>query len=111
MLILEHQIDWPRNRLKLRRPTCLFYMAGIIPSNGRTKQLSQRGKPELLFCSRAVSLDGFETQIQITGNFGRSATPAEQLKNFQFAIAQTFHRRTSGGSTRLAKSQGHPVEN
>ena len=47
----------------------LFYVAGIVPANGGAKQLSQRGNAELFFRSGAVSLDGFETQIQIAGDF------------------------------------------
>ena len=70
----------------------LFYVAGFLPPNGGAKQLSQRGNAELVFGSGAISLDGFQTQIQISGNFRRRAALAEQLKNFQFAVAQTFYR-------------------
>src|SRR5215831_19710947 len=45
----------------------LFYVRGIVPSNGRAKQLSQGCNAELFFRSGAVSLDSFETQIQISG--------------------------------------------
>src|SRR5882724_3628090 len=67
----------------------LFYVAGIVPSDGGAKQLCQRGNAELFLGSGAVSLDGFETQIQIAGNFRRRAALAEQLKNFKFAVTQT----------------------
>ena len=70
----------------------LFYAAGIVPSDGSAEQLSQRGNAELFFRSGAISLNGFQTQIQIAGNFRRRAALAEQLKNFQFAVAQTFYR-------------------
>jgi hypothetical protein len=70
----------------------LFYVAGFFPPDGGAKQLSQRGDPELVFGSGAVSLDGFQTQIQVAGNFRWRAALAEQLKNFQFAVTQTFYR-------------------
>ena len=67
-------------------------MAGIVPSDGGAKQLSQRGNAELFFRSGAVRLNGFQAQIQIAGNFRRRAALAEELKNFQFAVTQTFYR-------------------
>jgi hypothetical protein len=70
----------------------LFYVAGFLPPDGGTKQLSQGGNAELFFGSGAVSLDGFQTQIQIAGNFRRRAALTEQLKNFKFAVTQTFYR-------------------
>ena len=39
----------------------LFYAAGIVPSDGCAKQLSQRGNTELFFRSGAVRLNGFQT--------------------------------------------------
>ena len=79
-------------RFHLTRQTHLFYVASFLPPDGGAKQLSQRGNAELFFGSGAVSLDSFQTQIQISGNFRRRAALAEQLKNFQFAVTQTFYR-------------------
>jgi len=70
----------------------LFYVAGFLPPDGGAKQLCQRGNAELVFGSGAISLDGFQAQIQIAGNLRRRAALAEQLKNFQFAVTQTFYR-------------------
>jgi len=83
-------ISVPRRTFDLFRR--LFYAAGIVPSDGGAEQLSQRGNAELFFRSGAVRLNGFQTQIQISGNFRRRAALAEQLKNFQFAVTQTFYR-------------------
>jgi len=47
----------------------LFYVAGVVPSDGGAKQLRQRGNAELFFRSSAISLNSFEAQIQIAGNF------------------------------------------
>jgi len=68
----------PRRSLDLFRR--LFYVPSIVPSNGRARQLSQGRNAELFFRSGAVSLDSFQTQIQISGNFRRGAALAEQLK-------------------------------
>src|SRR6266436_2060455 len=83
---------------------CLFYAAGIVPSDGGAKQLGQRGNAELVFGSGAVSLNGFQTQIQISGNFRRCAALAEQLKNFQFAVTQTFYWRSGNRFARRGQS-------
>ena len=48
---------------------CLFYVAGVVPPDGSAKQLSQRGNAELFLRSGTVGLNGFQTQIQIAGNF------------------------------------------
>ena len=79
-------------RFDLTKQIGLFYVPGFVPPDGSAKQLSQRGNAELVFRSGAVSLDGFQTQIQIARNFRRRAALAEQLKNFQFAVTQTFYR-------------------
>jgi hypothetical protein len=39
----------------------LFYVAGIIPSDGCAKQLSQGGNAEFFFRASAVGLDRFQT--------------------------------------------------
>src|SRR5512132_4467876 len=82
----------------------LFCVAGIVPSDGGAKQLSQRGDAELFFRSGAVSLNRFQTEIQISGNFRRRAALAEQLKNFQFAVTQTFYRGLGNRLARRGKS-------
>ena len=47
----------------------LFCVAGVVPPDGSAKQLSQRGDAELFLRSGTVGLNGFQTQIQIAGNF------------------------------------------
>jgi len=58
-----------KQKMSSNRWTRLFYVAGIIPPERGPKQLSQRGNAELFFRSSAISLNRFQTQIQIASNF------------------------------------------
>jgi hypothetical protein len=43
-------------------------------------------KPEFVFDALAVGLDGFDTQMQVTGNLARPHPVTQSLEDFEFPI-------------------------
>jgi hypothetical protein len=64
----------------------------LHPGGGVLGQLGGIPEVELLFDLLTVILDGFDAEMEFRRDFLGLLPAAYQLKNLQFAVAETFHR-------------------
>ena len=73
--------------MSYKRPLS-FSLLAFQPTDGFMQQLRGIIQLEFFLDARAIGLNGLETDMQVVGNLPGVHAAAEQLKNFQFAVAQ-----------------------
>jgi hypothetical protein len=70
----------------VQAPGKSLYVSRIFPANCGAEKFAQRANPKLFLRARAVSLHGFQTQMQILGNLRGRASLSKEPEYFQLAI-------------------------
>src|SRR6266404_3499893 len=76
------------------RGRILLGLLVLVPANSFAQELGRGGEVKLFLDAGAKGLDGLHADVKVFGNLAGFVTLAEQLKDFEFPVAELSHGRT-----------------